>query len=327
MFRNRRRDERGAMLVITCLSMIALLGLAGLVIDGGRMYSDHRQVQNSADAAALAGTGVLNSIINTAGADASIIRTAVQNSITANGTSGTFTCTLVDVNGNALSACPSTTSTLPSGTAGVSVQATDNQNTSFAKVLGINSFSASGTATAQVEALRGGPAPFVVCGYNRGDGNPDLLLSPNWDINPAAIGKTYAIHDPSSVSPCPGGGSGFKGWASPGSFSMPGWWDTQTGDRSGQVPQVLADTNACTDMGSLDGCKVLMPICHTNNGLNGANFKMYCDHFGLFQINDTSSGHSNNSHTATFLGEGIATGGQGGGIPTSYEARIIRLSA
>lgn len=44
----------GAVLVLFALMLIAILGLLGLVIDGGFMMATHRQVQNGADAAALA---------------------------------------------------------------------------------------------------------------------------------------------------------------------------------------------------------------------------------------------------------------------------------
>lgn len=52
-------SERGQMLVIVALGLTVLIGMAGLVIDGGMALSNRRQVQNAADAAALAGTRVL----------------------------------------------------------------------------------------------------------------------------------------------------------------------------------------------------------------------------------------------------------------------------
>lgn len=57
-FRTGRRS-RGQMLVIVALSMVALLAMTGLVIDGGLAFTVRRQVQNAADAASLAGTRVL----------------------------------------------------------------------------------------------------------------------------------------------------------------------------------------------------------------------------------------------------------------------------
>jgi len=44
---------------VKVLLPIVLIAMAGLIIDGGMALSNRRQVQNAADAAALAGTRVL----------------------------------------------------------------------------------------------------------------------------------------------------------------------------------------------------------------------------------------------------------------------------
>ena len=49
------RDERGQALVLTVLFMTVLLGMAAAVLDLGAWYRTHRQLQTTADAAALAG--------------------------------------------------------------------------------------------------------------------------------------------------------------------------------------------------------------------------------------------------------------------------------
>jgi Flp pilus assembly protein TadG len=48
------RDDRGATAVMTAMIMTALLGIVGLVIDGGALYLERRELRNAADAAALA---------------------------------------------------------------------------------------------------------------------------------------------------------------------------------------------------------------------------------------------------------------------------------
>lgn len=50
---------RGSVLVIVTLSLVALLGLTGLVVDGGNMMATRRRAQNAADSAALAGAVAL----------------------------------------------------------------------------------------------------------------------------------------------------------------------------------------------------------------------------------------------------------------------------
>ena len=51
----RKRSRRGAVLVLFVVLLTVIVGLLGLVIDTGRMMASHREAQNAADAAALAG--------------------------------------------------------------------------------------------------------------------------------------------------------------------------------------------------------------------------------------------------------------------------------
>jgi Flp pilus assembly protein TadG len=54
------RDESGAILVYVTVGMAVFLGFAALIIDGGRIFVLHSQLQDAADAAALAGAAELN---------------------------------------------------------------------------------------------------------------------------------------------------------------------------------------------------------------------------------------------------------------------------
>ena len=53
------RSERGQVLVIVAMSIIVLIALVGLVIDGGLAWGHQRNTQNVADATAKAGAAVL----------------------------------------------------------------------------------------------------------------------------------------------------------------------------------------------------------------------------------------------------------------------------
>src|SRR6266568_1177122 len=55
----RLRAERGQVFVLTALSMTILLGMTALVLDVGDWYRTKRQLQATADAAALAGAQAL----------------------------------------------------------------------------------------------------------------------------------------------------------------------------------------------------------------------------------------------------------------------------
>jgi Flp pilus assembly protein TadG len=52
--RLNRNDERGAVTLWVGIMMVALVGMGALVIDAGALYAERRQLQNGADAAALA---------------------------------------------------------------------------------------------------------------------------------------------------------------------------------------------------------------------------------------------------------------------------------
>src|SRR4030095_2195683 len=49
-----KHTERGQALIVIALALVGLIGIAGLVIDGGNAFQDRQQAQNAADAAALA---------------------------------------------------------------------------------------------------------------------------------------------------------------------------------------------------------------------------------------------------------------------------------
>ncbi|HNR03062.1 MAG TPA: pilus assembly protein TadG-related protein [Anaerolineaceae bacterium] len=51
------KKEKGQIVVILALAMVAIIGITALAIDGSLIYNERRQDQNSADSAALAGAG------------------------------------------------------------------------------------------------------------------------------------------------------------------------------------------------------------------------------------------------------------------------------
>ena len=54
MIMNIPRYERGQALIIIALALVGLMGMAGLVVDGGNAFQDRQKAQNAVDAAALA---------------------------------------------------------------------------------------------------------------------------------------------------------------------------------------------------------------------------------------------------------------------------------
>ena len=59
MHRSSNRRERGQIIVIAALGMVAFIGLVALVLEGGNAYAQQRVTQNTVDAAANAGAVVI----------------------------------------------------------------------------------------------------------------------------------------------------------------------------------------------------------------------------------------------------------------------------
>ena len=53
--RARRRDQRGQIIVIFALALIAMIAMVGLILDGGAAFAHRRDEQTASDLAALAG--------------------------------------------------------------------------------------------------------------------------------------------------------------------------------------------------------------------------------------------------------------------------------
>jgi hypothetical protein len=76
-----RRNERGQVIVLAALLMIVLMGFTGMALDVGSMASDKSDLQNAADAMALAAAAELP---NTSAANASAREWATKNGVDLN---------------------------------------------------------------------------------------------------------------------------------------------------------------------------------------------------------------------------------------------------
>ena len=76
MLINLRRGQRAQSLVIVALSATVLFGIIALGLDGGRLYFERRDVQNAADAAALAGAQELIPTMAFAGVTVGMVQNA-----------------------------------------------------------------------------------------------------------------------------------------------------------------------------------------------------------------------------------------------------------
>ena len=153
-------SERGQVLVIVALSLVVLVAMVGIVIDGGFAWGKQRETQNASDAAAEAGAVVLAQRLAgvvPAKTDTDVL-TAVNAAFTANSVQkdGAYYTDIIgrllDPSGgfaaSTATAAQVGAGTIPARTAGIRAVGTQTFNTFLARVIGINQFTASAPATA-----------------------------------------------------------------------------------------------------------------------------------------------------------------------------------
>ena len=182
-----RSNEAGQALVIMVLALVVLMGISGLVIDGGNAMANTRGVQNGADAAAEAGALVMASRLAGASTpaggwdssvNAAILASAAANSVTVEAAYYTDICGIpLKADGTASltgggvydflnakqvgTGLPNPTSTTPDcpslqvgPAAGVLVKTRRDVSTYFARVLGINTLPVGALTTAAAGFLQ-----------------------------------------------------------------------------------------------------------------------------------------------------------------------------
>ncbi len=178
---NRKtKPERGQALIIVVLAIVALAGMAGLVVDGGNVFLDRRNAQNAADSAALAaalkrGRGEQN-------VAATALSSAAQNGYNNNGTSN-----IVEVH------YPPASGPYKNNAEYIQVIITSRVKTTFARVLGWQEL------TNKVEATARTKTPDVEALLN---GQAVISLAPTSDCN---NNKSFWLHGEATLDITGGG--------------------------------------------------------------------------------------------------------------------------
>jgi Flp pilus assembly protein TadG len=143
LLKRLREEERGSVLVIVAVLLVAMIGLAAFSIDIGSWFQTERQAQSAADAAALAGAADLPANASTAVTDAETY--AAKNtsgwnlSSTTSCTAGTQQiCVTTPYNGNSSE---------------IRVSVTKSDPSFFGKLLGITSATITKTAAASAGSV------------------------------------------------------------------------------------------------------------------------------------------------------------------------------
>ncbi|GGI04833.1 pilus assembly protein TadG-related protein [Egicoccus halophilus] len=195
----RLKEEDGAIAVVTAVVLVVLVGMLALVLDVGNLYWERRQLQNGADAAALAAARDLAS-----GSGGTAYATARQYA-NDNNPRGAFVGPSDFV----------TTSSSVQVTARTGSLAAAGQLPSiFAGVLGVNGYATSATARVTWGNIGSGTTiPLAICGHawntmtSNGtvlpSGPPDQIL--RIGVPPGHVTPGIDCSNPGAGDPPPGG--------------------------------------------------------------------------------------------------------------------------
>lgn len=132
-------SERGQALIAVVLALVVLIGMLGLVVDGGNAFMDRRSAQNAADSAALA--AALTRIRGESDWVAAALQAAANNGYANDGVRSTV-----------LVYSPPQDGPFTGNTEYIQVIITSNLNTYFAKVIGQSQITNVVTATSRSKA-------------------------------------------------------------------------------------------------------------------------------------------------------------------------------
>ncbi|MEX1171411.1 MAG: pilus assembly protein TadG-related protein [Chloroflexota bacterium] len=147
LIRQRDRGGRGQILVVFVLALVAMIGMTGLILDGGAAFAQQRVAQNGADAAATAGGLVIADHIDPAKSRTGADVWSAINTVAAENGLEDWTAVYTDAFGEPLPDAVDATLPIPATAWGVRVGGDRNVGTTFSRVLGVNSFKASAEAT------------------------------------------------------------------------------------------------------------------------------------------------------------------------------------
>jgi Flp pilus assembly protein TadG len=148
-----RGRERGQILALFALGLLAIIGMVGLIIEGGNIFGQQRIAQNASDSAANAGALVIAENLAGVARTGDQVLAAITTVANANGlqsTSAEYTDGFGTPTGVAVAS-----GAIPSNARGVRVGGDRVAATTFGRVLGINELTASADATAVAGASSG----------------------------------------------------------------------------------------------------------------------------------------------------------------------------
>lgn len=330
--RRTRRDERGFTIVLVAIALVGVLAVSAFAVDLGQAYASRRQMQNAADAAALAATraldkarrasfatNLLNQAVATTASDVAQRNGAKPSMVTCTVVRWNYYLDNTQVSGACNAPATWTVDAVNGGAAGVAVTVGTTNYTFFASAIGQKAPSTSASAAATIQPLVSGSGPFIICGSASNDGY-NLLTNGQFDPGKAAALGTFPIQ--AAQLPRCNGPAAFKGKAASAKakFTIPG---TDLGDNGNgfdaNIQQIVLGASPCAAPPDT-GCSLALPIADSTNG-----YEFHIVAIAVFAV--TGDGTGNPKYFARYDSTlATATGGQGGaGVCSIGPLCVIKL--
>jgi Flp pilus assembly protein TadG len=351
-----KRTEQGVTMVFVAISLVGMLAASAFALDLGQDYTNRRQMQNAADAAALAGTRALMKTRNTTTGLYSDVTnsvfTSARDTAASNGADSTqLTCKVVRRDTTVISDCslPAVWTIDSPGPAGVLVTTAVTTKTAFGRVLGQSSLTARASATGMVEPLATSKgAPFIVCGIgdttkslaqwdkdtsvvngltvqNNHDAAPLPInvLNANGTINSLAVGHIYGVQGSNATISTCGTESAFDGKSANGNtgITLPSWQTGTNGNgNDAAIYDTVAGAAACVPP-NFTNCDLVLPIADAG----APGYQLHVVALGLFHVSGDGTGNPKYA-ARLWVATAPVTKGQGGsGYCSLAQACVIKL--
>jgi len=144
--RPSRPRPRGQIIVIFTLALVAIVGMTGLLLDGGAVFAQQRVAQNGSDGAATAGALVVAQHLGPGTRTGSQVYAAIDAVATSTGLENWSAEYTTDF-GVPIGQAVVNSGEIPATARGVRVGGDRNVGTTFSRVLGVNQLQASADAT------------------------------------------------------------------------------------------------------------------------------------------------------------------------------------
>jgi Flp pilus assembly protein TadG len=303
---NRRKNESGQAIVMLAISLTVIMGMAALVLDVGSWFRTDRRLQQTADAAALAGAQMLP---NPGQATSTALHYANENG------------------GNVIGSDIEVSTTFTTNDT-IRVKAQKDDPGFFSKIFGLDST----TIHAQAKARTDSPlqaryvAPMVVsCNHPliqncNGNNTPTFETQTTMDYDPMGAPGAYGMLNLSN-------GNGTPGTSEEAEWILRGFDKyLDTGDYRSDPGAKFSSTNIRDALEARKGTVLLFPVFRVLNG-TGQNAVYEIIGWIGFRLQSYET-HGNNATLHGVFTEYIAQGilaSSGSGIPTTFGVKSIQL--